>query len=437
MNKSVALPKVEIVDLSPLDYSPLISKCTIKVCWVDDEKINRNGSLLSKETGYNLARTIRGAAIVGHYIDEKGDFSGHDEAIEFVGDKIVFKDLTQPYGFVDLSAKVWFQFFLDSDGVEREYLCTEGFLWTNIYPECKRVLDRGNNQSMELNQETLKGHWAENDNSISEFFIINEAIAEKLCILGEDVEPCFEGSQITKVQFSLSDEFNTKFSEMVNTMKEFLKKGGNPMEEETVLVEEVPAEENPIEEEAVETPVEEEASEEEAPAEEIEEEDSSEETPVEEEIPAEDPAEEEPAPAQYVLEDIPEYIELSNRFESLNQEVETLRSENANLQAQIDSLTEFKASVEKGQKEELINSFYMLSDEDKAEVVKNIDTYSLKDIKAELSMLCVDKKVSFSKDNEETAPMTFNINSQIENNDVDNAPDWLKAVEAHNNNKNY
>lgn len=209
------------------------------------------------------------------------------------------------------------------------------------------------------------------------------------------------------------------------------------MEEETVLVEEVPTEENPVEEEVVETPVEEEAPGEEAPAEEIEEEDPAEEVPVEEEIPTEDPAEEEPAPAQYVLEDIPEYIELSNRFESLNQEAETLRTENANLQAQIDSLTEFKSSVEKSQKEELINSFYMLSDEDKADIVKNIDTYSLKDIKAELSMLCVDKKVSFSRDNEETAPMTFNINSQIENNDVDNAPDWLKAVEAHNNNKNY
>lgn len=47
---------------------------------------------------------------------------------------------------------------------------------------------------MELNEESVKGHWAKNNNSDSRFFIINEAIIEKLCILGENEEPCFEGS---------------------------------------------------------------------------------------------------------------------------------------------------------------------------------------------------------------------------------------------------
>ena len=47
---------------------------------------------------------------------------------------------------------------------------------------------------MELNKESVKGNWAKNNNSDSRFFIINEAIIEKLCILGENEEPCFEGS---------------------------------------------------------------------------------------------------------------------------------------------------------------------------------------------------------------------------------------------------
>ena len=29
--------------------------------------------------------------------------------------------------------------------VEREYLMTEGYLWTKQYPECQRIIDKGNN----------------------------------------------------------------------------------------------------------------------------------------------------------------------------------------------------------------------------------------------------------------------------------------------------
>jgi hypothetical protein len=44
---------------------------------------------------------------------------------------------------------------------------------------------------MELDEKTLKGHWATNPKNNMEFFIINDAIFEKLCILGDEVEPCF------------------------------------------------------------------------------------------------------------------------------------------------------------------------------------------------------------------------------------------------------
>lgn len=76
---------------------------------------------------------------------------------------------------------------------------TEGWLWTGQYPECQRIIDQGNNQSMELDENHINAHWAELENNGPEFFIINEAIISKLCILGQDYEPCFEGAQITKV----------------------------------------------------------------------------------------------------------------------------------------------------------------------------------------------------------------------------------------------
>ena len=57
---------------------------------------------------------------------------------------------------------------------------------------------------MELDENTINGDWATNYNTGMEFFIINDAIFSKLCILGEDVEPCFEGSSVTAPNVSAS-----------------------------------------------------------------------------------------------------------------------------------------------------------------------------------------------------------------------------------------
>jgi hypothetical protein len=44
---------------------------------------------------------------------------------------------------------------------------------------------------MELDEKSLEGHWSTDINDDIDFFIINDAIFSKLCILGDDVEPCF------------------------------------------------------------------------------------------------------------------------------------------------------------------------------------------------------------------------------------------------------
>ena len=192
---SIALNSpVEVLDFVPIN--PLISKCQIKVCYVGDEP-NRNGSVITKAVAKEMAKSLPGSPIVGFYNETSGDFEGHNQIIDVSNGEWKIKDTTQPYGFVDFNAKVWFQKFLD-DGVEHEYLMTEGYLWTGQFPEARRVIEKGNNQSMELDENTLQGFWSEDDNEGPCFFIINEAIISKLCILGEDVEPCFEGSQISK-----------------------------------------------------------------------------------------------------------------------------------------------------------------------------------------------------------------------------------------------
>ena len=79
----------------------------------------------------------------------------------------------------------------------------------------------------------------------------------------------------------------------------------------------------------------------------------------------------------------------------------------------------------------MIKSFYMLSDEDKADVVNNIDSYSLDEIEAKLSVICVRNKVNFAAlDEENKEPMqnlTFNLGAAVIE-DNSNTPAWVKAV---------
>ena len=64
---------------------------------------------------------------------------------------------------------------------------------------------------MELDNEKTKGHWTKDENGKLQFFIINEAVISKLCILGQNYEPCFEGAQIYKDTENLTFSFEEDF----------------------------------------------------------------------------------------------------------------------------------------------------------------------------------------------------------------------------------
>ena len=70
----------------------------------------------------------------------------------------------------------------------------------------------------------------------------------------------------------------------------------------------------------------------------------------------------------------------------------------------------------------------MLSDDDKKEVVDNIEKYSLDEIEAKLSILCVRNKVNFNlADDGEDRGMSLNIDSA--QGSFDSAPAWVRAAE--------
>ena len=126
------------------------------------------------------------------------------------------------------------------------------------------------------------------------------------------------------------------------------------------------------------------------------------------------------------LETEDKYAELEAKFTELSEKYSALEAQNT-------ELLSFKHNVEDKEKDALIAQFYMLSDEDKKEVIENKSKYSLDDIEAKLSVICVRKKVTFENHGAETeqAPATtFNLNSLEMQDDL---PAWLKAVENNRN----
>ena len=432
----------EFINLQPLDINPLMSKCQIKVLYIGE---NRNRSYISKEVATEMAKTLRGAPIVGYYKENKEDFADHGEQMVWDDEGIHFNCLTKPYGFVAPDAKVWFQKFNDSDDfgneIQREYLMTTGYLWTGQFEEVQSVINEGKPQSMELDENTLDGHWATNIKNNVEFFIINDAIFTKLCILGDDTEPCFEGASVTKPIVSsnfskkVDDNFKKTLFSMINDLKDALK-GGNEMAQEEKLpveefTEEIQTEEQELvessdqvvfEEESIESPEEtfensEENNEEPKNEFKAQDEEEDKEDSEDDNNDSDDNEEEEE-------DDKKKYSLLEQQYNELSTQYEQLKAEN-------EKLVEFKTQVENEKKDALINEFYMLSDEDKKDIVENKANYSLDEIKAKLAVICFEKKVNFnseSSDEIDTNKEEEKIVTYTYSEDESNLPDWVRAV---------
>ena len=377
------------------EVSPYVSKGMCKVCYVGQEA-NRNGTVITKEVATEMGRKLPGSPVVGYFDKETEDFRGHERDIVVEDGDWDLVDITKPYGFVPTNANVWFQKFVD-DGIEHEYLVTEVYIWTGVYPESQRVIESGNNQSMELGK--TEGFWTNDSNTSRRVFILNEALIKKLCILGEQVEPCFEGAQIGKT-FSLEDDkefqtFKTKVYSFMQQLQDILDKGGSqaPMEMEDKKLNPEFAENKP-EEEQTNPP---------APQEEEKEEEFDEKK------------------RQCSLEE----------FEALQQKYDTLESAKSALEEEIETLKEFKLIAERKEKQQMIDSFYMLSDNDKKEVTDNIDNYTVDEIEAKLAVFCLRNHINFGNEQqqEEQKPEDkLTTMFSLDNGNQDSAPDWIKAV---------
>lgn len=361
-DKNIFSLSLDIDFSSEQKISDLISKYNVRVLYLGE---NRNGSYFTKEVVDNMINTLGGVPVIGHYDAEKKDFLGHGDLRVIVteeGEVETKKVGPVPYGFIPLNPRTWWEKHVDKDSVEREYLCTEAYLWTGRYDELSILKENKNNQSMELNPETSVGQWTDMESGC--WYVFTQAEFIGLCILGQDVEPCFEGAGFTS-NFAL----DTSFAEKLSAMKEELQFALNDYKETE--------EKDDEEEEVFETDDENEDLEDIEPTEEelrqIEQEEQEldlEDLNIDSSI--DDPNEE------YYAQIKKDFLNSQLELAQIKKDYAKLEAENANLKKQLE---QYKEKELNDKKFELLEEYSSYIPQDKLEEIKaNISNYDLKEL---------------------------------------------------------
>lgn len=435
MEKKV--PNFDFEILEKKKINPYITECKIKAFYLED---NRNGSYITPEVGIMLADSIYNAPIVGYYSEEQQDFLGHevDMKINIESGKIDVLPLTVPFGVVtDRKPYEWEKEVIN--GRERTYLICYGYLWTGRYKQLNGLVEQGfKGHSMELFEESVKGNWAKVDNFDEEFFIFSEANISALCILGDNVEPCFEGSTVSVTKFTLNDNFQKDFENFLVELDKVLNnniEGGKKLMDNEKLesgVEKIcpdcgkPIDEcicnkktnNALDDEKKKKPEEEKKP--------VKETSKEEKTPEKgKETPKEEEPTEEKKKKVYELseEELSAYEDMKNNYSNLQVSYSELENKFNTLQKKYDTVSEQYSAIVEQSKSELYEKFEFLGEDNIAKVKEKYNDYSLEDLEDKLSAMAFKLNMK---------PVT-NVVVEIDQNEkINNLPSWLQAVENNN-----
>lgn len=179
--------------------------CSIRVMYTGK---NRNRTSISKDAVEAALPTLYNCPIVCNYDVVEDTIGGHD--VEFINTKHGMKmvNLTDAIGVIPYGAEYRWETVTEDNGQVHEYLVVDGLLWkrSSVYDKLKR--DGISGQSMEITVNSGK--------SVDGIYEIYSFDFTAFCILGEDVEPCFESADIET--FSLG-VYKTRFEHMMEELK--------------------------------------------------------------------------------------------------------------------------------------------------------------------------------------------------------------------------
>ena len=158
-------------------YNETISKGRCRIFY---KYGNRNGTYITDEFAEKLLATIPYAPIKGIYEGEEGDYTDHGTA----------RSQGRIYGIVPENPNIAWEDHTDEDGVTRTYACVDVLIFTGLYTEANAIV--GKSQSMEIYPPSIKGAWKIINGK--KYYVFDEGHFLGLQVLGDAVEPCFEGA---------------------------------------------------------------------------------------------------------------------------------------------------------------------------------------------------------------------------------------------------
>lgn len=170
-------------------YNEVLSKARCRIFYKYE---NRNGTYITDEFAEKLISSLPYVPVKGIYSDE--DYTDHG----------VRRDQGRIYGIVPENPNVAWEDFTDDDGVTRTYACTDVLIFTAIYEEANDII--GKSQSMELYPPSLKYHEAIVHNK--RYIVFDDGCFLGLQVLGDKVEPCFEGASFYTLQSTIEYTIN-------------------------------------------------------------------------------------------------------------------------------------------------------------------------------------------------------------------------------------
>lgn len=172
-------------------YNETISKARCRIFY---KGLNRNGSYITDEFAEKLLSTISYAPVKGIYSGE--DYEDHGKS----------SNEGRIYGIVPENPNITWEDFQDEDGITRTYACVDVYIFSALYEEASEIV--GKSQSMEIYEPSVKGEWIYVQGRRA--FKFYDGCFLGLQVLGDEVEPCFEGAAF----FTLYDNIVAAFSKI-------------------------------------------------------------------------------------------------------------------------------------------------------------------------------------------------------------------------------
>lgn len=167
-------------------YNEVLSKARCRIFY---KYGNRNGTYITDEFADKLISSL-------HYVPVKGIYEGNDYT-----DHGAVRSAGRIYGIVPETNNFAWEKHVDKDGVEREYACTDVLLFSGLYEEAAEIISKP--QSMELFEPTLKYHFEIIQGQ--KYAVFEEGCFLGLQVLGDEVEPCFEGAAFFSLQKNIEE----------------------------------------------------------------------------------------------------------------------------------------------------------------------------------------------------------------------------------------